>query len=122
MAAVPSVSHDALPLSVASLVGALVVQIAVGALMGFVVQLFVGAVQGAGSMIDQFSGLNLPPAIDPLSLDQSPLLAQIYEWMATVLDLRVGGLPASRPGLCPQLSPSSARRCPNTTSNSSPPC
>ena len=30
-------------------------------------------------------GLNLPPAIDPLNLDQSPLLAQLYEWMATVL-------------------------------------
>ena len=85
MAAVPSVSHDPLPLSLPSLVGALLVQIAVGALIGFVVQLFVGAVQGAGSMVDQFSGLNLPPAIDPLSLDQSPLLARMYEWMATVL-------------------------------------
>jgi len=55
VAAVPTVSHDALPTSVPALVGALVVQIAVGALIGFVVQLFVGAVQGAGSIIDQFS-------------------------------------------------------------------
>jgi flagellar biosynthetic protein FliR len=85
VAAVPTVSHDALPMSTPALIEALVIQIAVGALMGFVVQLFVGAVQGAGAIIDQFSGLNLPPAIDPLNLDQSPLLAQLYEWMATVL-------------------------------------
>ena len=85
MAAVPTVSHDALPLSVPLIIEALVVQIAVGALIGFVVQLFVGAVQGAGAIVDQFSGLNLPPAIDPLNMDQSPLLAQLYEWMATVL-------------------------------------
>ena len=85
VAAVPTVSHDALPLSTVLLIEALVVQVAVGALMGFVVQLFVGAVQGAGAIVDQFSGLNLPPAIDPLNLDQSPLLGQLYEWMTTVL-------------------------------------
>ncbi len=85
VSAVPTVSHEALPLSLAALIAAFVVQVAVGALMGFVVQLFVGAVQGAGAIIDQFSGLNLPPAVDPLNVDQSPILAQLYEWMATVL-------------------------------------
>ncbi len=85
VSAVPTVSHETLPLSMPSLIEALVVQVLVGALMGFVVQLFVGAVQWAGAIVDQFSGLNLPPAIDPLDFDQSPLLAQLYEWMATVL-------------------------------------
>ena len=84
-AAVPGLSHAALPQSTPGLIEALVVQVVVGALMGFVVQLFVGAVQGAGTIIDQFSGLNLPPAIDPLNVDQSPILGQLYEWMATVL-------------------------------------
>lgn len=85
VSAVPELSHDTLPTTLAALVIALVVQVVVGALMGFVVQLFVGAVQGAGALVDQFSGLNLPPAVDPLNLDQSPLLAQMYEWLATVL-------------------------------------
>ena len=85
MAAVPTLSHQVLPTTTPTLVEALVVQIIVGALMGFVVQLFVGAVQGAGAIIDQFSGLNLPPAVDPMSVNQSPILAQLYEWMATVL-------------------------------------
>jgi flagellar biosynthetic protein FliR len=60
--------------------------------MGFVVQLFVGAVQAAGTLVDQFSGLNLPPAIDPLGLDQTPVLGQLYEWMATVLLFTSGGV------------------------------
>ena len=85
VSAVPALSHQALPLTTPTLIEALVVQILVGALMGFVVQLFVGAVQGAGAIVDQFSGLNLPPAVDPLNMNQSPILAQLYEWMATVL-------------------------------------
>ncbi len=85
LAAIPTLSHDALPLSSGALIEALVVQLVVGALIGFVVQLFVGAVQGAGALVDQFSGINLPPALDPLSLDQTPLLAQLYEWITTVL-------------------------------------
>jgi flagellar biosynthetic protein FliR len=84
-AAVPTVAKEALPLSAPSLIEALVVQIVLGALIGFVVQLFVGAVQGAGALVDQFSGLNLPPALDPLSLDHAPLISQLYEWTATVL-------------------------------------
>ena len=73
------------PCSTGGLLIALVIQIVLGALIGFVVQLFVGAVQGAGALVDQFSGLNLPPALDPLSLDHAPLLARLYEWIATVL-------------------------------------
>lgn len=85
VSAVPTLSHQALPTTTPTLIEALVVQIIVGALMGFVVQLFVGAVQAAGTIIDQFSGLNLPPAVDPLSVNQSPILGQLYEWMATIL-------------------------------------
>lgn len=86
------VAHQALPVSTSGLIGALVVQIVIGALMGFVVQLFVGSLQGAGILIDQFSGLNLPPSIDPLGLDQSPLLGQLYEWLATVLLFSTGAI------------------------------
>lgn len=85
VAAVPMVSRDAFPLSTGGLIEALVVQIIVGGLIGFVVQLFIGAVQGAGALVDQFSGLNLPPAQDPLSLDQTPIIAQLYEWITMAL-------------------------------------
>ncbi len=90
--AVRVLAADPIPTSTPSLVGAIVVQAAVGALIGLVVLLFIGALQGAGSLIDQFSGLNLPPSIDPLSLEQTPLIAQLYEWLATVLLFTTGGI------------------------------
>jgi flagellar biosynthetic protein FliR len=90
--AVSVLSKEALPTTTDSLIVALIIQLAIGALMGFVVQLFVGALQGAGTLVDQFSGLNLPPAIDPLSLDQSPVLGHLYEWLATVLIFTSGGV------------------------------
>jgi flagellar biosynthetic protein FliR len=92
VAAFPRLEGDAMPASTIGFVGAVVVQAAAGALIGLVVLLFVGAVQGAGLLLDQFSGLNLPPAIDPLSLEQIPILAQLYEWMATILLFSSGGV------------------------------
>jgi flagellar biosynthetic protein FliR len=92
MAAVPVLSKDVMPTSTIGLVGACVIQVAAGALIGYVVLLFVGAVQGAGVLVDQFSGLNLAPALDPLSLEQSPVIAQLYEWVATVLLFTSGGV------------------------------
>ena len=92
VAAVPVLSRDPLPTSGWAIGEALVLQVLVGALIGLVVQLFVGAIQGAGGIIDQFSGLNLAPALDPLSLDQSPIIGQLYEWLATVLLFVTGGV------------------------------
>lgn len=91
-AEVGSLSHATVPLSTAGLIGAVVLQVAIGAAMGLVVQCFFGAIQAAGGIIDQFSGLNLPPSIDPLGLDQVPLIGQLYEWMATVLLFGTGAV------------------------------
>jgi flagellar biosynthetic protein FliR len=92
LAAVGPASRSPLPASTAGLVGALLVQVLVGAAMGFVVQLFVGALRSAGVLVDQFSGLNLPPALDPLGLDQTPVIGQCYEWLATVLVFSSGAV------------------------------
>ncbi len=90
LAALPVISHEYLITSDIALIGALVTQVILGALIGLVVQLFIGAIQAAGTVIDQFSGLNLPPAIDPLSLDQSPIIAKAYEWTTTMLFFSTG--------------------------------
>jgi len=91
-AAIGPLSHDPMPLSTAALVGALVLQIGVGALIGFVVQMYVSAISSAGALIDHFSGLNLPPAIDPMSLEQLPVIGQLFQWMATVLLFSTGAV------------------------------
>ena len=72
-----------------------------------------------GALVDQFSGLNLPPALDPLSLDQTPLIAQLYEWIATVLIFVSGADLLLGAGFHAQLQRSSARRSPNATSATS---
>jgi flagellar biosynthetic protein FliR len=105
--AIPAVSvlrHDRLPETTAGLLTAVALQLGIGALMGFVVQLFVGAAQAAGALIDQFSALNLPPSIDPLGLDQTPIIGQLYEWLATVLVFSSGGVLLIAEGLTRSFS------------------
>jgi flagellar biosynthesis protein FliR len=85
-------SHDPLPNSDADLITALVVQAGVGTILGFVVSIFVNAIVGAGSLIDLFSGLNLPAAIDPMSLQQTKLFGQLYNMVTTALLFTTGSV------------------------------
>jgi flagellar biosynthetic protein FliR len=68
------------------------VQASIGFVLGFVVSLFVTAVVAAGSLIDLFSGLNLPQALDPLSLQQTPIIGQFYNLVATALLFTTGSV------------------------------
>ena len=92
LAAVGHLSGEAIPSGTIGLVGACVLQVAIGTVFGLVVQLFVAALSAAGALADQFSGLNLPPALDPLNLEQLPTIGQLYEWVTTVLLCTTGAL------------------------------
>jgi flagellar biosynthesis protein FliR len=80
-----TLQHDSLPESDAQVLTQLFVQALVGIVLGFVVSLFVNTVVAAGSLIDLFSGLNLPQAIDPLSQQQTALFGQFYNLVLTGL-------------------------------------
>lgn len=80
-----TLQYQPMPTGTAALLGQIVLQAAVGFVLGFVVYLFVQAITSAGSLVDLFSGLNLPAAIDPLSLQQTPLFGQFYNLVATAL-------------------------------------
>ena len=83
-----SASHvpaSAIPTDTAGLIGALVEQVFSGVMLGLPVQILLSAIGSAGGMIDMFGGLNLPPAIDPLSVNQTPILGQLYEQVAIIL-------------------------------------
>ncbi len=80
-----TLQHDPLPQSDAQVITELVVQALVGIVLGFVVYLFVTTVVAAGSLIDLFSGLNLPQAIDPLSQQQTAIFGQFYNLVLTAL-------------------------------------
>lgn len=85
VAVAPHVAMGTIPLSTPTLIGAVLTQVLTGAALGFIVQLFVGAAAAAGAMTDLFGGLVLPPSVDPLSTDQTPILGQFYEQVAIVL-------------------------------------
>lgn len=85
LAAAPAAARHAVPTSTAGFVTAVVTQVAIGLAIGFFVQVAFSAFAGAGSLVDLFSGLNLPPSIDPLSLEQVPIVGQLYELVALTL-------------------------------------
>lgn len=85
VAVAPHVAGSHVALTTPSLIGAMAIQVLTGAALGFIVQLLVGAVTAAGTMLDLFGGLVLPPSLDPLSADQTPILGQFYEQVAVVL-------------------------------------
>jgi flagellar biosynthesis protein FliR len=90
--AAATLQHDPLPTTNAQVVMQIVVQAVVGLGLGFVVSVFVSAVTAAGSLIDLFSGLNLPQAIDPLSLQQTPIIGQFYNLVSTALLFTTGSV------------------------------
>ena len=76
---------------VVPLIGAIVVQVAVGVALGFMVYLFFAAVQAAGELIDVFGGFTVAPAYDPLSNAQSSTFGRFYQLLATTLLFAING-------------------------------
>jgi flagellar biosynthetic protein FliR len=85
MAVAPHVAGAGVPLTTPGLIGAVGVQVLTGATLGFLVQIMMSAVTAAGSLADLFGGIVLPPSLDPLSSNQTPMLGQFYEQVAVVL-------------------------------------
>lgn len=86
--ALPMTSHLAghlPPIDMPSILGAVVVQVAVGAGLGFVVYLLMAAIQAAGSLIDLFGGFTLASAFDPLSLSQTAVFGRLHQFLTVLL-------------------------------------
>ncbi len=82
---IPQVAASSVPTDTAGLIGSLVLQAFTGVLLGLPVQILLNSISSAGGLIDMFGGINLPPSIDPLSLNQTPILGQLYEQVGMVL-------------------------------------
>jgi flagellar biosynthetic protein FliR len=85
-----TLQHDVLPQTDIQVMIDLVIQAFVGLMLGYVVSIFVSAVVGAGQLVDLFSGMNLPQAIDPLSQQQSSIFGQFYNLLVTTLLFTTG--------------------------------
>jgi len=65
--------------------GALVLEVVVGAGLGFLVRLVFAAVQSAGGIIDVFGGFQLAQGFDPLSQTQGSVFSKFYDFTAMAL-------------------------------------
>jgi len=83
--AVPQISGTPIPTDTPGLIGAVVLQICTGVALGLSVRILLNAISAAGGMVDLFGGVNPPPAIDPLSENQTPIIGQFYDQVAMVL-------------------------------------
>lgn len=73
------------PLSTAGFVGALVVELLTGAVLGFLVMLVFAAVQSAGNLIDLFGGFQLAQAFDPQSMVNGAQFSRLFQMTALAL-------------------------------------
>lgn len=87
----PRIPASAIPTTTPAFLGDLVLEVVTGVAIGYVVYLLITTVTAAGSFVDLTGGLNLPAAIDPLGLDQTPMIGQFFEQVAMLLLLVSGG-------------------------------
>lgn len=69
----------------ATFIGDLLLQVVIGAALGFLVALVFAAVQSAGNLIDLFGGFQLAQAFDPLSMTNGAQFSRLYTMTALVL-------------------------------------
>lgn len=85
LAATPSV-----PSGAGEIAWAAIQQVAIGAALGLATLALISAVQSAGSLIDLFGGFSISQAYDPMLVQQSSVMARIYQLTAGVLLLVTG--------------------------------
>src|SRR5687767_8830992 len=73
------------------LLAAIVLQVAIGISLGFIVYLLFASVQAAGELIDLFGGFTVAPAFDPLSNAQSSTFGRFYQLLAVTLLFVING-------------------------------
>lgn len=80
------VEHD-----LGGFIGALVLEIVVGAALGFLVYIVFAAVQSAGSLIDLFGGFQMAQGYDPGSMVNGAQFARLFHMTALALLFASGG-------------------------------
>jgi flagellar biosynthesis protein FliR len=87
----PRLAEQSVPLEVGPLIGAMLLQVAAGAALGFLAYLLFAAFQTAGSVIDIFGAFSIAQAIDPVSGIQTSVFGRFYSLVASVLLFATGG-------------------------------
>jgi flagellar biosynthesis protein FliR len=91
LAVAPGLAEQSVPIETVPLIGALLSQIAIGLLLGFLTVMMFAAVQAAGDMIDMFGGFTISSVFDPLTQSQSGVFGRFYNLLALTLLFAIGG-------------------------------
>ena len=68
-----------------------ITELMIGVMMGFVMDIFITAIEFAGSLMDTQAGLSVSAMLDPSSGRSLPLLSLLLKWTATMLFLSING-------------------------------
>jgi flagellar biosynthetic protein FliR len=90
-AVAPSVIAAGVPTGSLELVVVALTQVLIGAALGFVTQMILGAIAAAGSLVDVFGGFALASAFDPLSMQMNTIFGKFHQLLATMLLFASGG-------------------------------
>lgn len=85
LAVTPLAARHVPATDIGPLVGAIAINVVVGAALGFGTRLIFTAVEAAGSLIDLFGGFSLAFALDPMSETNTSVFGRFYGLMTTVL-------------------------------------
>ncbi|KPG83450.1 flagellar biosynthetic protein FliR [Frigoribacterium sp. Leaf415] len=91
LAVAPRVTPGYVSLETGPFVMALVLELVVGAVLGFLVFVAFAAVQAAGSLIDLFGGFTLAQAFDPQSMVNGAQFTRLFQMTALALMFATGG-------------------------------
>jgi flagellar biosynthetic protein FliR len=91
LAVAPRVAPGYESLATGPFVLALVLELVVGAVLGFLVFLVFAAIQSAGSLIDLFGGFTLAQAFDPQSMINGAQFTRLFQMTALALMFASGG-------------------------------
>lgn len=82
---VPRAAGHAPPAQLAPLAGALLMQLLIGAALGFLTRMVFAAVETAGGLLDLFGGFALSAAYDPLTTTMTSIFGRFYALLCTTL-------------------------------------
>ncbi|MDH6237256.1 flagellar biosynthetic protein FliR [Cryobacterium sp. CG_9.6] len=91
LAVSPRVAATYQSLNTSGFFGALVLELLVGALLGFLVYVIFAAVQSAGGLIDLFSGFQMAQGYDPQAMVNGAQFTRLFQMTALVLLFTSGG-------------------------------
>lgn len=90
-AAYPLMAEARIPVSTVEMLGTVVVQVGIGAAMGFLTSLLFAAVAAAGALIDLLGGFSIAQAFDPLTSTSTTVIGNLHQMLAVLLLFASGG-------------------------------